>query len=236
VAKFTVAFAIGQILGPVCVSLLPQGPRTLDTLLWISAALLVASGLNALAHCVESFWAPGHNPITSLIAEEGIRALADGLPGIIQNGHDVTARARTLYAAWLAGTAFATAGSSVHHKICHVLGGAFNLPHAQTHAVVLPYATALAAPRAAGSDARIAAALGMEGEPASETLAMFAGRLGAPRTLRQVGLGADELDRAIDLVDATLSRLPEPVSRAETAALLRAAFAGAAPTLEVLAT
>ena len=202
----------------------------------LPVGLSVASGLNALAHCVESFWAPGHNPITSLIAEEGIRALADGLPGIIQNGHDVTARARTLYAAWLAGTAFATAGSSVHHKICHVLGGAFNLPHAQTHAVVLPYATALAAPRAAGSDARIAAALGMEGEPASETLAMFAGRLGAPRTLRQVGLGADELDRAIDLVDATLSRLPEPVSRAETAALLRAAFAGAAPTLEVLAT
>jgi alcohol dehydrogenase class IV len=201
--------------------------------LTLPVGLSVASGLNALAHCVEAFWAPGRNPITSLIAEEGIRGVAQGLPGIARDGQDTTARALTLYAAWLAGTAFATAGSSVHHKICHVLGGAFDLPHAETHAVVLPYATALAAPRAPGSDARIAAALGAEGESAAEALAAFAGQLGAPRSLREIGLGDDQLDRAIDLVDATLSQLPEPVTRAQTTALLGAAFAGAAPTLEV---
>jgi maleylacetate reductase len=195
--------------------------------------LSVVSGLNALAHCAEAFWAPGRNPITSLIAEEGIRALARGLPALVRDSRDLGARSDALYGAWLAGTAFATAGSSVHHKICHVLGGAFDLPHAETHAVVLPYAVALAAPRVSGSEARIVAALSAVEMSAAEAIAGFARRLGAPGSLREVGLAEDELDRAIDLVDASLSQLPEPVNRSDTAALLCAAFAGARPTAEV---
>jgi maleylacetate reductase len=140
-----------------------------------------------------------------------------------------------VHGAWLAGTAFATAGSSVHHKICHVLGGAFDLPHAETHAVVLPCSTALAAPRSLGSDERIAAALGAAGAPAAEAIAAFADRLGAPRSLRDLGLRADELEGAIELVDVTLSQLPEPVSRSDTDTLLRAAFDGVAPIMEVSA-
>ena len=201
----------------------------------LPVGLSVASGLNALAHCAEAFWAPGRNPITSLIAEEGIRALTQGLPGVATDSRDLEARAHTLYGAWLAGTAFATAGSSVHHKICHVLGGAFDLPHAETHAVVLPYSTALAAPRSQGADDRIAAALGGEGAPAAEAIAAFADRLGAPRSLRDLGLRADHLEGAIEVVDATLSQLPEPVSRSDTEMLLRAAFEGAAPIIKVSA-
>jgi maleylacetate reductase len=201
--------------------------------LTLPVGLSVASGLNALAHCAEAFWAPGRNPITSLIAEEGIRALARGLPGIATDGHDLDARAVALYGAWLAGTAFATAGSSVHHKICHVLGGAFDLPHAETHAVVLPYSTALAAPRAPGSDERIATALNSDGAPAAEAITAFVQRLGAPLSLRDLGLREDQLDRAIELVDATLSQLPEPVSRSDTEALLRAAYEGSTPMVEV---
>ena len=198
----------------------------------LPVGLSVASGLNALAHCAEAFWAPGRNPITSLIAEEGIRALARGLEDLAVDGHDLDARSRVLYGAWLAGTAFATAGSSVHHKICHVLGGAFDLPHAETHAVVLPYSTALAAPRARGSDERIAAALAGDGT-AAEAIAALADRLNAPRSLRDLGLRAGEINGAIELVDATLSQLPEPVSRADTEALMRAAYEGTAPMPQV---
>lgn len=196
--------------------------------LTLPVGLSVTSGLNALAHCAEAFWAPGRNPITSLIAEEGIRALAQGLPGIATDGRDLAARAQALYGAWLAGTAFATAGSSVHHKVCHVLGGAFDLPHAETHAVVLPYSTALAVLREPGSDERIATALDGDGAPAAEAIAAFAHRLGAPVSLRDLGLREDQLEQAIELVDGTLSQLPEPVSRSDTEALLRAAFEGAA--------
>jgi maleylacetate reductase len=201
--------------------------------LTLPVGLSVASGLNALAHCVEAFWAPGRNPITSLIAEEGIRALAEGLPGMAVDGLDLQARAGVLYGAWLAGTAFATAGSSVHHKVCHVLGGAFDLPHAQTHAVVLPYSTALAAPRTPGSDARIAAALGYDAMPAAGAIVTFARALGAPSSLREVGLREEDVARAIELVDATLSQIPEPVSRSDTEALIWGAFTGAEPIVEV---
>jgi maleylacetate reductase len=201
--------------------------------LTLPVGLSIASGLNALAHCVEAFWAPGRNPITSLIAQEGIRALAQGLPRVAVDGADLEARAGVLYGAWLAGTAFATAGSSVHHKVCHVLGGAFDLPHAQTHAVVLPYSTALAAPRTPGSDERIAAALGDDALPAAAAIAAFAHALGAPGSLREVGLRDEDVDRAIELVDATLSQLPEPVSRSDTEALIWGAFTGAAPIVAV---
>jgi maleylacetate reductase len=199
----------------------------------LPARLSAVSGLNALAHCAEAFWAPGRNPITSLIGEEGIRALALGLPGVVADPNDLGARAHALYGSWLAGTAFAAAGSSVHHKICHVLGGAYDLPHAETHAAVLPHSTALAAPRAPGSDARIAAALGFDDVPAAEAIAALARRLGAPRSLRELGLHEAQFEEAVGLVDQTLSRLPEPVSREDTEALLRAAFEGAAPLAEV---
>lgn len=202
--------------------------------LTLPVKISVVSGLNALAHCVEAFWAPGRNPITSVLAEEGIRALAEGLPGIARDGRDMRARARTLQGAWFAGMSFAVAGSSVHHKICHVLGGAFDLPHADTHAVVLPYATQVAAPRSPGSGERIAAALGFGRLPAAEALAAFAQRLGAPGSLRELGLAEDKLAQAIELVDATLSGLPEPVPRTDTEALLHAAFTGAAPTPEAI--
>jgi alcohol dehydrogenase class IV len=196
-------------------------------------ALSVASGLNALAHCAEAFWTAKRNPITSLIAEEGIRALAGGLPGVLDDPGDLEARSLALYGAWLAGVSFATAGSDIHHKICHVLGGAYDLPHAETHAVVLPYATAVAAPRVDDADSRIAAALGSGDRSAADAIFAFERELGAPTSLREIGLSEGELARACELVGEALSALPEPLSREASDALVQAAFAGAPPLVSI---
>ena len=100
------------------------------------------SGMNAIAHCVEALYAPDGNPLTSLLAEEGIRALAASLPVVVREPEHAEARAEALYGAWLAGTALATVGMALHHKLCHTLGGSFDLPHAEVHTIILPHATA----------------------------------------------------------------------------------------------
>ncbi|HEX4252303.1 MAG TPA: maleylacetate reductase, partial [Pseudonocardia sp.] len=154
-------------------------PRTVvydpELTVTLPADLSAASGLNALAHCVEAFWAPRRNPISSLAAEEGIRALAAGLPAVHADPTDLAARSDLLYGAYLAGSAFAVAGSGLHHKICHALGGAFNLPHAQTHAIVLPEVLAFNAPAAPDATLRIGRALGAGADPVAALRALSAG-------------------------------------------------------------
>jgi maleylacetate reductase len=195
-------------------------------------ALSAVSGLNAVAHCVEAFWGPRANPVTSLMAEEGLRALAAGLPGVVRKPGDLEARSRVLYGAWLAGTVFASAGSGLHQKICDLLGGAYDLPHAETHAVVLPPVTALVAWSLPDVDARLSAALGAsEGTPAANALAALARRLGAPTSLREIGLPEDELPAAARLVaEHTLDRSPADID-----ALLAAAWHGEMPLTSMIA-
>jgi alcohol dehydrogenase class IV len=165
------------------------------------------------------------------MAEEGIRALAGGLPDVVRDPGDLEARSDVLYGAWLAGTVFATAGAGLHHKICHVLGGAYELPHAETHAVVLPHATALVAASLPDVDARVSAALGAPaGTPAATALAALARRLGAPTALREIGLPEEELPEAARLV---AERLPDR-SSADVEALLEAAWRGELPSSLVI--
>jgi maleylacetate reductase len=120
----------------------------------------IVSGMNAIAHAAEGLYARDGNPVMSLMAEEGIRALAGGLVGIAGNEADMEARSQCLYGAWLCGTVLGHVGMALHHKLCHTLGGSFVLPHAETHTVVLPHALAYNAPAAPEAMARIAAAIG----------------------------------------------------------------------------
>jgi maleylacetate reductase len=122
--------------------------------------LSIASGLNALAHCVDSLWAPQANPINQALALEGARALAQALPALASEPDTLEGREQALYGSYLAGVAFTSAGSGLHHKICHVLGGTFGLPHADTHAVILRYVLALNAPAVPELAGRLADALG----------------------------------------------------------------------------
>ncbi|HEU0129007.1 MAG TPA: maleylacetate reductase [Pseudonocardiaceae bacterium] len=152
-----------------------------------------ASGMNALAHLVEGLYAPNASPVTAVLAEEGIRALADALPRVVVAPRDLDARTYALYGAWLAGCVLGTAGMGLHHKICHVLGGAYNLPHAGTHSAVLPFVTAYNAPAAPAAMVRAARALGAQ-DPA-RALWELARRIGAPTSLAQVGLDPAEFRR-----------------------------------------
>jgi alcohol dehydrogenase class IV len=222
-------------------------PRTVvydpELTLTLPADLSAASGLNALAHCVEAFWAPRRNPISSLAAEEGIRALAAGLPAVYADPTDLAARSDLLYGAYLAGSAFAVAGSGLHHKICHALGGAFNLPHAQTHAIVLPEVLAFNAPAAPDAASRIGRALGAshpDGNDKTDPVAALralSADLGIPRGLRELGLREDQIEEIVELV-APAVPVDNP-RRADPAALreiIHAAWAGSVPATELAAT
>jgi len=188
----------------------------------------VASGLNALAHCVDSLWAPSADPINAAFAAEGIRSLAAGLPRVVADPLDLGGRELALYAAYLSATAFASAGSGLHHKICHVLGGKYNLPHAQTHATVLPYVLAFNGPAAPDAERRIAAAFG--GPSGLDGLVALKQELDAPHALADYGFTEESIPEAADaILPSVPPSNPRPVSAADLRALLRAAWSGADP-------
>lgn len=194
----------------------------------LPAELSAASGLNAMAHCVEAFWAPGRNPVSSAVAEDGIRHLSRGLETVTAAPDDLTARTELLLGAYLAGSAFAVAGSGLHHKICHVLGGAFDLPHAQTHAIVLPYVLAYNAPNATVATDRIGAALRQPDPTAA--LRQLSEKLGVPTGLRDLGVSEADLDAVVDDILAIApGDNPTPVTAAGVRAILHAAWAGSDP-------
>ena len=113
-----------------------------DLTLGLPVPISAASGLNALAHAVEARYAPDANPMTDLLAAEATRLLTSALPRLAANPSDVDARTDVLRGAWLAGTCLDAVEMGLHHRLCHLLGGKFGLPHAETHAVLLPYVMA----------------------------------------------------------------------------------------------
>ena len=211
-------------------------PRVLPKVIVYDATLTVtlpvpmsvASGLNALAHCVDAMWAPKADPINAAFAAEGIRALTEGLPKVVTDPSGIDGREHALYAAYLSAVAFASAGSGLHHKICHVLGGAYNLPHAQTHATVLPYVLAFNGPAAPDAEHRIAAAFGSN--RAIDGLEDLRRELDAPRALRDYGFAEDAIPEAAEaILPAVPESNPRPVTVADLERLLRAAWSGADP-------
>lgn len=187
------------------------------------------SGMNAVAHCVEALYAHDATPVTSLMAEEGIRALAAGLPASVRDGADLGARTTALYGAWLAGASLGAVAMGLHHRICHALGGAFSLPHAETHAVVLPYVAAFNAPAAPDALRRAARALGAE--DAAGALYDLRAALRCPASLRELGLRGEQLDEAADRVVETQYPNPRPFDRAQVRALLQDAWQGRRPSI-----
>jgi alcohol dehydrogenase class IV len=198
-----------------------------DLTLTLPVGLTATSGMNAIAHAVEALYAKDGNPIVSLMAEEGIAALARALPRIVTEPGDQEARSDALYGAWLCGVCLGAVGMALHHKLCHTLGGTFDLPHAETHTIVLPHATAYNAPAAPEAMARIARALGAE--DAAGGLYDLAVRIGAPRSLAAIGMPESGLDRAADLAVTNPYWNPRPIERPGIRQLLQDAYEGRLP-------
>jgi len=206
-------------------------PRTViydvELTLGLPVQVAVTSGVNALAHAVEALYSPDANPVTDAMAVEAVRSMAGALQRIVADPADLDARADALLAAWLAGTCLGTVRMGLHHKLCHVLGGSFGLPHAETHTVVLPHAMAYNAPAAEDAMRRIAGALGVADAPAG--MADLVSGLGGPTSLRGLGLAASDLDRAAALAVAEPYPNPRETTEAGVSALLRDAWSGVRP-------
>jgi maleylacetate reductase len=192
----------------------------------LPAAVSAASGMNAIAHCVEALYAHDGNPIISLIAEEGIRALAGALPLVVTDLKNPEARADALYGAWLAGCSISTTSVALHHKLCHVLGG-FGLPHAETHAIVLPHA--MQYNRDAAPEAMNRVARAIEAVDAPRGVYELEKRLGLPMKLADIGLKQPDLERAARIAAEAPYPNPRKVEYAPVLELLRNAYEGKRP-------
>ncbi|MDN8615128.1 maleylacetate reductase [Variovorax ginsengisoli] len=197
--------------------------------LGLPVGLSVVSGINAIAHAAEGLYAVDGNPVCDLMAVEGIAALGRALPGIHANPADTQARRDALYGAWLCGTVLGSVGMALHHKLCHTLGGSFNLPHAETHTIVLPHVLAYNAAAAAGAMQRIAAALNAASAPQAVHALALAN--GAPVGLKQIGMREQDLDRACGLALQNAYANPRPVEAQALRQLLQDAFDGVAPRI-----
>lgn len=217
-----------------------RDPRVLPKTVIYDPALTVslpveisaASGMNALAHLVEALYSPGISPISFMQAQEGVRALAVALPKVVANPTDLEARSDALYGAWLAGWALGTTGMGVHHKICHVLGGAYNLPHAPMHSAVLAYATAFNndfAPAAMDALVEGFTDAGMSVRSAADGVWQLASSIGAPTSLTSVGFDPSSVDEAAQVIVGGRPINPRPVELDGVRALLVAACEGSRP-------
>jgi alcohol dehydrogenase class IV len=195
-----------------------------DLTLGLPPATTAASGLNAIAHCVEALYAPDANEESSDAALEGLRLLNESLPLLAESPADRSQRERALMGAWRAGFALATVQMSLHHKLCHTLGGSFNLPHAETHAVLIPYTSAFN--RDAAPAAMKLAAQALDVEDAPTGILNLARSIPAPRSLKEIGMKAEDLDQAADLAIEKQYANPRKIDRASIMLLLNAAYYG----------
>jgi maleylacetate reductase len=192
------------------------------------------SAFNALAHSVEALWAPGCNPITSALALEGVRAIAASLPRVMESPADVDARGELLYGAALSGMALGATAAGLHHTLCHVLGGRFDLVHADAHSVVLPHALAFNAPALPREMARLADALGVHGHDPAGALWDLAHRSQVPTRLADLHgpdgpLPRGQLAEAAAIAAQQITVNPRAVTEADLLGILERAFDGERP-------
>jgi len=198
-----------------------------DLTVGVPVSVSMASGLNAMAHAAEALYAPDRNPLTNLMAEAALNALIDALPQIHNRADDIDARTTALWGAWLSGCCLGVTTMGLHHKLCHTLGGIFNLPHAETHVVLLPHTLAYNLPFAPDAQ-RTLIRVFQDPDPA-RALAEFARRLHLPRALRELDMPETALDSAADFAVRNPYPNPRPLEREAIRGLLARAWAGSSP-------
>lgn len=199
-------------------------PRTIlydpDLTLGLPPPVTAASAMNALAHCVEGLWVPQRTPVSVAFATEAVRRFRAALPRAVADGSDREARGECLIGAWLAGTVL-VGGTGLHHKLAHVLGG-YGMPHAETHAIILPHVARFNLAAAHEARARLAEALGCE-DPELALENMLRG-FPIPQRLRDIGFPEDKITAAAAQVAALRIDEPRPVSAEDARALLLGAY------------
>lgn len=199
----------------------------------LPASLRVTSALNALSHAVEALYAQDRNPISSLMAVEAARRIITGLPRIIRGSNDPDDLWAVMFGAHLAATVLGSVAMSLHHKICHVLGGTFGLPHAQTHSVMLPYVVAYNAAAARPELAPLRDML--PGDELGAALRTFALGLGAPPSLSSLGFSRSEAGRTAQLVFEAAYGNPRTPGIGSLERMIEAAADGSDPLDDKLA-
>ncbi|KAE8164626.1 hypothetical protein BDV40DRAFT_259924 [Aspergillus tamarii] len=197
-----------------------------DLTMTLPSAMSATSGVNAIAHAVEALYARNTNPVINLMAAEGTRALASALPEIVENPTSQSARAAALYGAWLCGTCLGSVGMSIHHKLCHTLGGSFNLPHAETHTAVLPHAISYNAPKIPEAMKKLAEALPDSNGDAIQGLNVLLSKLQVKRGLKDFGMKEEDIDKAADIAVSNPYWNPREIERAPIRELIRRVWAG----------
>jgi alcohol dehydrogenase class IV len=225
---------LGQTEGGVKTTL--TDPRVLpDVVLYdpelvvsLPPKMTVTSGLNAMAHAAEALYAKDRSAETTQLAIQGLEAFATGLPRVLAAPDDLDAREATQRGAYACGAVLGQVGMALHHKLCHTLGGSFDLPHAETHAIILPHAIAYNAVAVPGLLAPVTQVL--PGDTAGQALWGFAKSLGAPLALWDLGLAEADLDRATELALSKPYWNPREITADSIRALLQHAWGGEAPS------
>ncbi|PBK65917.1 iron-containing alcohol dehydrogenase [Armillaria solidipes] len=188
----------------------------------------ITSGLNAIAHAVEALYSKEASPITDTLAEQGILSIAKALPVIMNDSGNLDARSEALYGAWACGTCLGAVGMGLHHKLCHTLGGTFNMPHAETHTVILPHSMAYNAPYAQEAMEKVAKILGVSN--AAQGIFDLSKSLGVPSTLKELGMKEEDLEKAADIASKSPYPNPAPLEKEKMLLLLKNAYAGVRPS------
>ncbi|MEM8811799.1 MAG: maleylacetate reductase [Pseudomonadota bacterium] len=197
-----------------------------DLTMGLPLGMTMTSGLNAMAHAAEALYAQDRNPVSSLMAAEGLAAFREALPRLARNSAEADARFSALYGAWLCGTVLGTVGMALHHKICHTLGGSFDTPHAETHAIMLPHTVGF---NAGAVPDQLKPIADLFGTLPGAGLFDFSKEIGAPQALRDLGLNEADLDRAADIATENPYWNPRPIDRASIRSLLQDAWEGTRP-------
>ena len=193
----------------------------------LPVGMTVTSALNAMAHAAEALYARDKSEDSSQLAIDGLTSFVKSLPKVLLDPEDLAAREETQRGAWACGAVLGRVGMALHHKLCHTLGGSFELPHAETHAIILPHAIHYNAQAVPGLLAPVTDLL--DGSSPGMALWQFAKSMGAPLALRDLGLQAQDLDRVAEIATRNPYWNPREVTANGIRALLEKAWTGEAP-------
>lgn len=192
-------------------------------------AITAGTGMDALAHCLEAYCAPGYHPMADGIAVEGIRLVFENLPKAVKNGNDLEARAHMMSAAAMGATAFQK-GLGAIHALSHPVGALYHTHHGTTNGVFMPYVLVLNRPAIEEKIKRLAGYIGIDGgfDRFLDAVIALRKEIGIPNDLAGLKIDSGQIDTIVDMavVDPTAGGNPIPLTKDMSRKLFEAALSG----------